>query len=174
MSQIHLVGLDHFLQNQHEISWTVAGRESEQRQKREFEALLRGLVQQQRIELVAEEGTFDDACLGCRLARELRLNYVNITMPQSERDQAGIPNNYEDREDTRAAAIAAFEVYMSGAVNNQRAQRSLVLCGRLHIEGLRSAFEKAGHTVQPYDVAAYDWFQGRPIESDQGVIGYDR
>jgi hypothetical protein len=44
----------------------------------------------------------------------------------------------------------------------------------LHIEGLHSAFEKAGHTVQTYDVAAYDWFQGRPIESDQGVIGYDR
>lgn len=64
MSQIHQVGLDHFLQNQHEVSWTAAGLESEQRQKREFEALLRGVVQEQRIELVAEEGTLDNACLG--------------------------------------------------------------------------------------------------------------
>jgi hypothetical protein len=175
MSDILVVGLDHFLQSQPELCLTVAGLEAERQQKQQFETLVRQLIRDNGVELVAEEGTFDAACLGCRLAQELGLQYVNITMPQADRDRLGITNDYEDDEDTKAAAVNAFEQYMIERVKaHGAAEVILVLCGRLHIDALRSAFENSGHAVKTYDVADYDWFQGKPIEGDGGVVGYVR
>jgi hypothetical protein len=175
VSDIHIVGLDHFLQNQQAFCLTAAGLESERQQKQQFERLLRDLLRDAHIDLIAEEATFDGSSLGCRLAQELRLRYVNITMPQDERDRLGLPIDYEDREESKLAALKAFERYMAEKVNEQHeAQAIMVLCGRLHVDSLRDAFEASGHAVKTGDVADYEWFRGIPIEGEGGVIGHHR
>jgi hypothetical protein len=175
MSEVYLVGLDHFLQNEEAFCSTAAGIESERQQKQHFETFLRNLIQQNEVDLIAEEGTFEPSCLGCRLARELKLKYAAITMPQSERDRLGILNNYEDQEDTLAAAIRAFEDYMLEQVAaHEDAKGILLLCGRLHLDPLQRGLAERGHEVRPYDVTDYEWFQGRPMEDNGGVVGYCR
>jgi hypothetical protein len=68
MSDIYIVGLDHFLQNQQASCLTAAGAESERQQKQHCETLLRDLLRDGHIDLIAEEATFDGSSLGRRLA----------------------------------------------------------------------------------------------------------
>ena len=59
MAHIHIVGLDHFLQNIDIKCLTQQGIAEEQRQKRELANLLRDIIREQRVQLVAEEGKLD-------------------------------------------------------------------------------------------------------------------
>lgn len=61
VNTIHIVGLDHFLQNVTDLCWTEDGKKEEKRQKEALADLLRKIIQEADVELIAEEGKLDDS-----------------------------------------------------------------------------------------------------------------
>lgn len=175
MSEIHVFGLNHFYQNVEARCLTAAGIEDERMQKAGLVDTLRQIIGENRIQLIAEEANFDRPCLGRILADESCITYTNITMPIAEREKHGIRTPYYDhREDTRQAAYRIFERYMFNRVKVHNAALVLVLCGRYHFRAVAALFEAANDDFRLYDIDDYDWYRGRPIESPEGLIGFDR
>jgi len=163
MCEIHIVGLDHFLQILKAKCWTPEGIKAEADQKRRFYEWLRELVVQNGVVLIAEEADFDTEFLGSVLARNLSLDYINITMPSNEWKTHGfridqLTTSYE----TRAAAYRVLESYMFERVQAHEQSVTLVMCGRNHLPGLQQLLTAAGHQVHPHDVYDCEWFIGRP------------
>jgi hypothetical protein len=90
MSTIHIVGLDHFFQNVSDLCWTEDGKKDEKQQKAALADLLRKIIEEAEVELVAEEGKLDDSGLGTILAKEIGKSHIDITMPIIEREKRGV------------------------------------------------------------------------------------
>jgi hypothetical protein len=103
--QLHIVGLDHFLQNLETRCLTEAGKNEESLQKDELSKFLNKIIQDNRVRLIAEEGKLDRPCLGSVLAKQNGAEHIDITMPISERERHGIQTpGYDRNENTRKAA----------------------------------------------------------------------
>ena len=70
---------------------------------------------------------------------------------------------------TAIPLLAMFE-----GVRRQNYESVLVLCGRRHLRPLVEQFQAAGDDVRVYDIYDYEWYRGIPLETVDGVIGYDR
>jgi hypothetical protein len=174
--QLHIIGLDHFLQNLETKCLTEAGKVEEIRQKKELSEFLSRIIQQNRVRLVAEEGKLDRPCLGSVLARQNGAQHVDVTMPISERERHGIQTpGYDRNEDTRKAAYQAFEQHMFDKVQETHADdAALMMVGRRHLRGLTALFQAAGCEVSTYDINDCGWYLGIPKEGADGVVGYMR
>jgi hypothetical protein len=174
--QLYIVGLDHFLQNLEARCLTEAGKIDEAQQKNELSKFLNGIIQHNRVRLVAEEGKPDRACLGFVLSEQNGAEHIDITMPIADREKHGIRTpDYDRSEETRKAAYKVFEQYMFERVREKHAHDgALVMVGRRHLPGLAALFTAAGCEVSPYDINDYGWYLGRPMESADGVVGHMR
>ena len=124
--------------------------------------------------LVAEEAKPNCKMLGRALAEEHHCSYIDITMPLEERNKRGIDTSTYDRHPvTRAHAYIEFERYMFDRIKSQNAVAVLIMCGRYHFMPLAKLFMEADDDVSVYDTNEYKWHRGVPIESDEGVVGYD-
>jgi hypothetical protein len=151
------------------------GKADEQKQKVGLRVTLEKIVTENEITAIAEEGHPDRVCLGRVLARDRNIGYCDITMPISERERRGIKTpDYDKHVETRTAAYRGFEEFMFVQTKAQGSKTTLVLCGRRHLRGLETLFKAAGDEVKVYDINDYDWHRGRPMESVDGIIGYDR
>ena len=175
VAKIHIFGLNHFLQNCDSKCWTESGRADEQDQKSALGDFLRQIIPANRIEHIAEEAKFEAPCLGGKLAQEFGIAYSNITMPLDERQRHGVRTPDYDRDPAdRQAAYRVFERFMFERVKGRRHEAVLVLCGRRHLQPLVDQFQAAGDDVRVYDVYDYEWYRGLPLETSDGVRGYDR
>jgi len=175
MKSVHIVGLDHFLQNINDSCLTEAGIADERQQKAQLANVLRGILHDNGVHLIAEEGKLDGSCLGAILAKEIGINYIDITMPLEEREKHGIKTpDYDRDENSQKVAYRVFENYMFETVKSQKANACLVMCGRRHLHGLATLFAAEGYRVQTYDIFDWAWYLGRPIEEAEGVVGHDR
>jgi hypothetical protein len=174
--QLHIVGLDHFLQNLETKCLTDAGKKDEIAQKTELTKFLNGIIQNSRIRLVAEEGKLDRPCLGSVLAKQNGAAHIDITMPIPEREKHGIRTpDYDRNEDSRRAAYRVFEQYMFEKVREKNLHDSaLVMVGRRHLPGLTALFKAAGCAVRACDLNDYEWYLGIPKEGAEGVLGHER
>jgi hypothetical protein len=174
--QLHIVGLDHFLQNLETTCLTDAGKKDEIAQKTELTTFLNEIIQNNRVRLVAEEGKLDRPCLGSVLARQNGAAHIDITMPIPEREKHGIRTpDYDRNEDSRKAAYGVFEQYMFGKVReNNLHDSALVMVGRRHLWGLTALFKAAGYGVRAYDLNDCEWYLGIPKESSEGLVGHLR
>lgn len=165
MTKIHIFGIDHFLQNADSVCFTEKGKESEAKQKAAFEAIIVALICQRGIELLADEAKLEGSVLTERIAKG-KCRYLNVTMPHPERERLGICKDYESDEQSKKFALEQFERYMFGKIQQQRgdAKSILVLCGRLHVDGLTRLFQSVGDSVTSEDVHKADWFKGPPAE----------
>jgi hypothetical protein len=175
VSRIHIFGLDHFHQNLETACMTIEGIEEEQRQKAELSGALRGLINENSIDLIAEEGKYDRLCLGGLVARECGIAYVNITMPIEEREKHGIRTpQYNFDKSTIAAAYRIFEEYMFTQTVARDAKSILMMCGRYHLQSLSQLFSEAGHDVYAHDINDCPWYRGIPQEGSGRLIGYEK
>jgi len=174
---LHIVGLDHFLQNLDVKCVTVAGKIEEITQKNKLAEFRNGIIQDNRVHLVAEEGRLDRPCLGSVLAKQNGADHIDITMPISEREKHGIRTPDYDRNDaTRKAAYQVFEQYMFERVREKHGgdTTALVMVGRRHLPGLTTLFKAAGCWVKTYDINDCGWYLGVPQEGADGVLGHLR
>jgi hypothetical protein len=175
MNSVHIVGLDHFLQNVNDRCLTVTGIADERLQKARLADMLRGILHDADVNLIAEEGKLDGSCLGAVLAKENGLQYVDITMPLRERERHGIETPGYDRDERQQKiAYRVFEGHMFETVKSKKMDTSLVMCGRRHLKALATLFAADGYRVLTYDVFDFNWYVGRPIEEAEGVTGHDR
>lgn len=174
--QLHIVGLDHFLQSLEMGCLTDAGKNEEILQKNELTKFLNEIFQRNRVRLVAEEGKLDRPCLGSVLATQNGAVHIDITMPISERERHGIRTpDYDRSEDTRKAAYQVFEQYMFERVREKHARdAALMMVGRRHLPGLTTLFKAAGCAVKTYDINDCGWYLGIPKEGAEGVVGHMR
>lgn len=175
MSTFHIVGLDHFLQNVGDRCWTEAGKKEEKRQKAKLADLLRKIIKESGVDLIAEEGKLDGSCLGSVLAKENGTGHIDITMPIAEREKHGVKTpDYNKQESARKAAYKVFEGYMFERVKTEKHENILVMVGRRHMEGLRALLTTAGREVKTYDLNDCVWYLGIPKEGAEGIVGYLR
>jgi|GEM_PF-6948079 len=174
--QVHIVGLNHFLQNLETECLTDAGKIDEIGQKTELARFLNETIQNCRIRLIAEEGKLDRPCLGSVLARQNGATHIDITMPFPEREKHGVRTpDYDRNPDSREAAYRVFEQYMFEEVRKKNLHDSaLVMIGRRHLLGLTALFKAAGYSIRTYDLNDYAWYLGIPEEGVEGVIGHLR
>lgn len=175
MSTIHIVGLDHFLQNIGDHCWTDAGKKEERQQKAELANFLTKIIKENGVELIAEEGKLDGSGLGSVLAKKGGTGHIDITMPIVEREKHGVKTpDYDREESTRQAAYKVFEQYMFERVQAEKRKIILVMVGRRHLEGLRRLLTAAEVEVKTYDINDCGWYLGIPMESAEGISGYYR
>ena len=175
MITIHIVGLDHFLQNISDRCWTEDGKKEERRQKAALVELLRKIIKEAKVELIAEEGKLDDSGLGVVLAKESGASHIDITMPIIEREKRGVKTpDYDRNECTRKAAYQIFEQFMAEKVQAENDKVGLIMVGRRHMGGLGTLLTAAGCNVKVYDINDCDWYLGIPQEGTAGVIGHYR
>jgi hypothetical protein len=172
--QVHIFGLDHFHQSLETRCQIPAAVEDERLQKDGLRAVLEGIIVDNKVDLIAEEGEFDRPSLGNRLAEVYSLRHINLTMPMEERQRLGIVPQYEKNENTRRAAYTAFERYMFQQTDRTGARVVLVMIGRRHRAGLEQLFSATGHQVVAYDIYDYSWCRGIPQEGADGIMGYER
>jgi hypothetical protein len=175
--QLHIVGLDHFLQNLDAKCVTAAGKVEEITQKNKLAEFLNGIIQSNQVHLVAEEGKLDQPCLGSVLARQNGADHIDITMPISERERHGIRTpDYDWTDATRKGAYQVFERYMFERVREKHDgdTAALVMVGRRHLPGLTTLFRAAGCWVKAYDINDCGWYLGVPEEDADGVLGHLR
>ena len=172
---VHIVGLDHFLQNVQDGCLTEAGKKEESQQKADLANFLRKIIKENGVELIAEEGKLDRPCLGSVLAKERNTGHIDITMPIVEREKHGVKTpDYDKQESTRKAAYKLFEQYMFESVQAQPGRVILVMVGRRHLDGLRTLFASAECEVKAYDINDCGWYLGIPQEGAEGVVGHTR
>jgi hypothetical protein len=175
VSTIHIVGLDHFLQNVTDLCWTEDGKKEERQRKAALADLLRKIIKEAEVELIAEEGKLDDSGLGAVLAKESGNSHIDITMPIIEREKRGVKTPDYDKDDTtRKAAYRIFEQYMFEKSQAENGKVVLIMVGRRHLKGLGRLFTAAGCDVSAYDINDCDWYLGIPKEGAEGVIGHYR
>ena len=175
MESVHIVGVNHFLQWIDAKCWSPAGRVREAEQKASFRGMLNEMVIANQVGLIAEEEKPGQKNLGAAIVEEHHLNYIELTMPISERKRRGInTETYERRPETKAHAYREFEDYMFGRIAAVNARVTLAICGRRHMHGLEERVRGVGVKTFRYDVCDYDWWHGIPIEDGVNVVGYDQ
>jgi hypothetical protein len=175
VSTIHIVGLDHFLQNVTDLCWTEDGKKEEKEQKAALANLLRKIIKEADVELIAEEGKLDDSGLGAALAKERGKRHIDITMPIIEREKRGVKMpDYDKNDSTRKAAYRIFEQYMFEKAQAENGKVVLIMGGRRHLKGLGALFTAAGCDVSAHDINDCAWYLGIPKEGAEGVIGHCR
>lgn len=133
------------------------------------------IIARNHVDLIAEEAHPVRRCLGSALAKEHDAAYIDITMPLDERERRGIRTpGYDRRPEARAHAYREFERFMLERVKACGSKITLVMCGRRHSHGLEQLFSAAGDRVHSYDIYAYDWYRGVPLEGSEGIADYDR
>jgi hypothetical protein len=174
--QFHIVGLDHFLQNLDAKCLTAAGKTEEITQKNKLAEFLNGIIRDNQVRLVAEEGKLDRPCLGSVLAEQNGADHLDITMPVSEREKHGILTpEYDRTDDTRKVAYRIFEQYMFTRVREKHdSDSTLVMVGRRHLPGLAALLKAVGCSVNTYDINDCAWYLGVPEEGAEGVLGHLR
>ncbi|HEX5423447.1 MAG TPA: hypothetical protein VFW94_07855 [Candidatus Acidoferrales bacterium] len=174
MSEVHVFGLNHFLQNIRAKCKTPAGQASEHEQKAALRATLDQIIRERSIDLIAEEAPVEP-CIGRALADEHRIGYVDLTMPICEREKFGVRTpEYSLHPATQARAYEVFEDYFFRLTKSKRANIPLVICGRRHFRSLEKLFQGSGDTVRVYDIYDHDWYLGLPLEGADGLAGYHR
>jgi hypothetical protein len=137
--------------------------------------LLRKIIEEAEVELVAEEGKLDDSGLGTILAKEIGKSHIDITMPIIEREKRGVKTpDYDESDSTRNAAYRIFEQYMFEKVQAENGKVVLIMVGRRHLKELVRLFTAAGCDVKAYDINDCDWYLGIPKEGDAGIVGHYR
>lgn len=171
-----MIVADHFLQNLESKCLTTDGRDWEIKQKEALRARLEALIAEHKVQLIAEEAMLDRDCLGKQLADAYGCKYCNLTMPWEERTKHGVGEDYDGTPETREVAYKVFERFMFDVVQGSRQGVTciLIVCGSYHMKNVVALFESVGDKVLTEDTTQSEWYRGRPIESNIGVIGFDR
>ena len=174
MSQVVIVGVDHFLQNLDAVCLTSSGREAEAAQKNALRSRLEELISTHGLELLAEEAKLDRDCIGKQIADSHRCNHCNLTMSWDDRSKLGVSRDYDETPESRVAAYRIFEKYMFEEIQRKRGNAGsiLVICGSYHLPGLEKSFRDAGDDVYPEDTYDAEWYRGKPIESPGEAIRF--
>jgi hypothetical protein len=176
VSQVTVVGVDHFLQNLESLCNTPPGKQSEAQQKAALKERLVELISQCRPQLIGEEEKPGAGSIGKQLADAHGIKYCTLTMPWEERDKVGVSKVYNNTRSTRRAAYEIFESFMFDQIQKNRGDVSaiLVICGSYHVERLAKLFSNAGDEVQWGDTYYATWYLGRPEETENELVGYDK
>lgn len=176
MSRVVIVGVDHFLQNLEPLCVTPEGKQSEVRQKAALKARLGELISYHRPQLIGEEEKPGVGSVGKELADAHGLKYCTLTMPWEAREKSGIAKDYRTTRQTKRAAYEIFESFMFDRIHQNRGDSTsiLVICGSDHMERLAKRVYMAGDKTWAEDTYYASWYEGRPKESAEGVLGYDK
>lgn len=176
MTRVVIVGVDHFVQNLEPLCVTPEGKRSEARQRAALKARLEELISYHRPQLIGEEEKPGVGSVGKELADAHGLKYCTLTMPWEAREKAGIANHYRTARQTKRAAYEIFESFMFDRIHQNRGDSTsiLVICGSDHMERLAKRFYMTGDETLAEDTYYAPWYEGRPKESAERVVGYNK
>lgn len=176
MDHAIVVGVDHFLQNLDSVYLTSAGKESAAEQRAALRTRLEELISQNRPQLIAEEENPRERSIGKLLAEAHKLKYCTLTMPWEERYKVGIAEGYNNTRESRRASYELFESFMFEQIVKNRGDATsiLVICGSYHAERLATLLANAGQSACAEDTYYASWYRGRPIETAEGVVGFNK
>jgi hypothetical protein len=172
---IQIVGVDHWLQ-EWEL-WTrreyLLGEPSQDEldyrraSKSKFYDLIENLIATRNFALVGEECREGQDTIPKRLAAEKGLLHAEIDMTSKQREEAGLPQNYKEADDTKQSGYALREDWMAkttlGALTEN--QNGLVICGALHCTGLQQRFQSHGFDVEVLDISKEPWTRNPILKS---------
>ena len=131
-----------------------------------LENFVRRLLPAGKFELIAEEAGFGCPYLGRKLADEIGCDYVNIAMTEFEKQQACILTSddvyslrcttAEWEKDQLRKDPFMFNSLMAAARGKRKV---LVICGPLHVEGLRERLRESGAQVADFDIRSHPAYE---------------
>ncbi len=136
----------------------------ERNQKERFGAWLLEQVRVGRIQFVGEEKRHGEETVTERVCNQERCRHANIEMTPEERGARSIPPGYNEEDRFTQAEKDKWnqerEMHMVNQLHaeNGKADRILVICGRLHAGPIRNQLEKLGHSVERCDLQDQDWY----------------
>jgi hypothetical protein len=88
-------------------------------------------------------------------------------MTSTQREEAGLPKNYEEADDTKHAGYVLREDWMAKIALEALTenQNGLVICGALHCTGLQQRFQSHGLGVEVLDVSKEPWARNPILKS---------
>ncbi len=137
----------------------------------EFQTLLEDLVREYRVQLIAEEAYKLPTTVGCRLAYRANLQWVEIDLTDTERLQAGVEDELNNRPhrplfDGNKVAVSYLanadgvrEAHWVNRVMQHHVSSALVICGVLHLSPLAAKFTNSGCIVKELNVCDQDWYK---------------
>jgi hypothetical protein len=163
---VYILGIEHEIQ-------TFDGRRTE-KEKAEFEKLLRALVSEHHIEFIGDETYPEKKAIAKSVASSLDICWEPIEMSRKAREELGIAEEqatqrhepiFRDNlvvgsKPVRVLSDAIREEYMIWRTITKatETQSILVLCGFAHVDELQQRFEKAGHQVTTDSLCNRDWY----------------
>ena len=137
----------------------------EVQQKNSFTSLLKSLIENRRVQFIAEDAQSGGLSIAEIVAHDSSCRYTNIEMPPAERQRHNIPENYLSRQseyspEQRAQWNRKQEEYMVRMALAMKgdAKSALILCGREHTDSLAVLFRRAGNVVETSDLNKEPWY----------------
>jgi hypothetical protein len=167
--KVCILGIDHSISDYDDKRTTAATR-------KEFETLLRGLVQERDVQFIGEETYSDKTTVARCIAAHGGTRWAPIEMSRGAREELGIADEQKNRQQigedfgeqagrvtrTRVPSDGIREEYMFWRAIKEAeaaaAQNILILCGFEHGDELRQRFEKQDHQVTLDSLCRYPWY----------------
>jgi hypothetical protein len=127
------------------------------------------IIENQNINSILEEANANYPSIARAIAEERGLAYSCINMPLEEREAAGwVPDPFEDALNPETPSNQVRERYMAARICERNEDRVLVVCGQLHVAGIRDLIR--AHDVEVLTDSSFNRAWYAPFLGDHPIL----